>query len=69
MTAPHFGILLVWLGTVMMAGLVWRRMRRGAWGADAFDQPPPTEPWAVPALIGGLVLAGVGMGLMVGGLG
>ena len=68
MTARDLGLALIWIGTLLVAGVAIRRSRQGAWSAEAFDRAPPRPGWMVPVTALGLALAAAGLGLMVWGL-
>jgi hypothetical protein len=59
------GLILIWLGTILMVAVLQHRMRKGAWTPEAFDNPPPIERWSVGIAATGMVLALAGAGATV----
>jgi len=57
------GILLIWLGTLLLVAVLQHRIRKGAWNAEALEDSPPLERWAVPVAVAGIILALAGAGL------
>ncbi|MBX9635890.1 MAG: hypothetical protein K2X44_12985 [Magnetospirillum sp.] len=56
------GLILIWIGTILLVAVLQHRMRKGAWGPEAFDTPPPIERWSVGIAATGMVLALAGAG-------
>lgn len=65
MSIRAIGILLVWLGTLLLVAVLQYRVRQGAWRPEAFDEMPPLARWAVPVTLVGLALALAGAALTV----
>jgi hypothetical protein len=68
MSARALGLVLLWVGTLLLVAVLQHRLRRGAWSEEAFDAQPPIARWAVAIAAAGLVLAGAGAALTVWGL-
>lgn len=58
------GFVLIWLGAVLLVAVLVHRVRRGAWGPDAFDETPPLARWPQAVSIAGVVAALTGAALM-----
>ena len=41
MSIRAIGLILLWLGTLLLVAVLQHRLRRGAWSEDAFEAPPP----------------------------
>lgn len=65
MSARAIGLILLWIGTILLVAVLQHRLRRGAWNDEAFETPPPIERWAVAIAATGMVLAGIGAALTV----
>jgi hypothetical protein len=65
MDARAIGLILLWLGTILLVAVLQHRMRKGAWGVEAFDKPPPIERWSVGIAAAGMILALVGAGATI----
>jgi hypothetical protein len=65
MDARGLGIALIWAGVVLLAAVLWTRLRQGALGEDAFDNPPPVPRWVGWAAVLGFTAAVVGTALTV----
>lgn len=63
MSIRAIGILLVWLGTLLLVAVLQHRVRQGAWKPEALEEMPPLTRWAVPVTLAGLGLALAGAGL------
>ncbi|NFV79399.1 hypothetical protein [Magnetospirillum aberrantis] len=68
MSMHGVGVILLWLGTLLLVAVLQYRLRKGAWSEEAFANPPPIARWAVAIAAGGMILAAVGGGLVVWGL-
>jgi hypothetical protein len=55
------GIVLIWVGVVMLAGLLVQRFRRGAWSLEDDEIPP--------VALGQKIFAGLAMAVTTGGTG
>ncbi len=65
MDARSLGLSLVWVGAILLVAVLQQRLRQGALGEDAFENPPPIARWAVTVAIGGMACALVGAALTV----
>lgn len=65
MDARAIGLVLLWLGTLLLVAVLQHRLRRGAWSEEAFEAPPPIARWSAALAAIGMVLAAVGAGLTV----
>ena len=65
MSARALGLILLWLGTLLLVAVLQHRMRRGAWSEQSFENPPPIERWSVGLAATGMIFAAVGVGLTV----
>lgn len=63
MSSRGLGLILLWLGTILLVAVLQHRLRRGAWSEEAFEAAPPIERWSVALAAIGMVLAGVGAAL------
>jgi len=54
------GFALLWLGVVLLLVVLLRRVRQGAWDADAFDAPPPKPKWLRATAYAGTGIAAAG---------
>lgn len=61
------GLILLWLGTILLVAVLQHRLRKGALSEAAFEQSPPLERWQVPVAVAGTALAAFGGGLAVWG--
>jgi hypothetical protein len=59
------GLILLWLGSILLVAVLQHRLRKGAFSEDAFDNPPPVARWAVGIAVAGMAMAGVGVVLTV----
>lgn len=66
MSSRAIGLILLWLGTILLVAVLQHRLRRGAWSEEAFDAEPPIARWSVAIAAAGMGLAGVGIVLTVG---
>ena len=65
MSSRGLGLILLWLGTILLVAVLQHRLRRGAWREEAFEAPPPIERWSAALAAPGMVLAGAGIILTV----
>lgn len=65
MSARAIGLILLWLGTILLVAVLQHRLRRGAWDEQAFEAPPPIERWSVALAVAGMALAALGAALTV----
>jgi hypothetical protein len=65
MDARSLGLILVWIGTILLVAVLQQRLRQGALGEEAFDQAPPIARWAVAIAVTGMGCALVGIALTV----
>ncbi len=65
MSIRAIGLILLWLGTLLLVAVLQHRLRRGAWSEDAFEAPPPVPHWQIAAAASGMVLAALGAALIV----
>lgn len=65
MSIRAIGLILLWLGTLLLVAVLQHRLRRGAWSEEAFESPPPVPRWQVVAAASGMSLAAVGAVLIV----
>ncbi|MBI2241438.1 MAG: hypothetical protein HYU59_11630 [Magnetospirillum gryphiswaldense] len=63
MSIRGIGVLLIWIGTLLLVAVLQHRIRNGAWNAEALEDSPPLERWAVPVAVTGIVLAAIGAGM------
>lgn len=61
MSSRAVGLILLWLGSILLVAVLQHRLRKGAWSEEAFDHPPPIERWSVGIAAAGMVMAGVGI--------
>lgn len=59
------GLTLLWLGVLLLVGVLAQRVRKGAWGEDAFEQAPKVPAWTAALAAIGLGLAFVGGGVAI----
>lgn len=59
------GLILLWAGAILLVAVLQHRLRRGAWGEEAFETPPPIERWSVAVAAVGMALAAAGIVLTV----
>ena len=64
MTIRALGITLIWVGVVLLAGLLLRRFRRGAWSLED-DDVPPVDVWHKVMAILALTATMGGIGLVI----
>lgn len=57
MSIRALGIILVWIGTLLLVAVLQHRVRQGAWRPEALDEMPPLTRWAVPVTLLGMALA------------
>ncbi|CAA7618058.1 hypothetical protein [Magnetospirillum sp. UT-4] len=55
------GVVLIWVGAILMVAVLQHRLRKGALGEQAFDVTPPIERWAVGIAGTGIALAALGI--------
>jgi hypothetical protein len=65
MDARSLGLILVWVGAILLVAVLQQRLRQGALGEEAFENPPPVARWAVAIAIVGMACALVGATLTV----
>lgn len=65
MDARAIGLILVWIGTILLVAVLQHRIRKGAFGEQAMDEEPPIERWSVAISVTGMVLAVVGAAMIV----
>lgn len=65
MSSRSLGVILLWLGTILLVAVLQHRLRRGAWSEEAFETPPPVQRWSVALAAAGMVMAGAGAALTV----
>lgn len=65
MSPRAIGLILLWLGTLLLVAVLQHRLRQGAWSEDAFESPPPVPRWHMAAAASGMVLAALGAALIV----
>lgn len=65
MSARAIGLILLWLGTLLLVAVLQQRLRRGAWSEEAFERPPPVARWSAALAAVGMGMAVVGAGLIV----
>ncbi|MGE5515928.1 MAG: hypothetical protein ACM31D_08890 [Bacteroidota bacterium] len=65
MSARAIGLILLWVGTILLVAVLQHRLRRGAWNDEAFETPPPIERWSVAIAATGMVSAAIGAALTV----
>jgi len=63
MSIRGIGVLLIWVGTLVLVAVLQHRIRKGAWHPEALEDVPPLERWAVPVAVIGMLLALAGAGL------
>lgn len=63
MSIRAIGILMIWVGTLLLVAVLQHRIRKGAWSAEALDHPPPLARWAVPVTVAGMAVAALGAAL------
>lgn len=61
------GLILLWLGTILLVAVLQHRIRKGALGERALEETPPIERWSVAVAAAGMILALAGAGLTVWG--
>lgn len=61
MDSRTIGLGLIWMGALLLAAVLAHRVRRGAWGADAFDATPALARWPLAVAILGVAVALVGV--------
>lgn len=66
MDARGIGLVLVWLGTILLVAVLQHRLRQGALGQQGLEEAPPIERWSVAIAAIGLtvVVAGIGLSLV-----
>ncbi|CAA7613903.1 conserved hypothetical protein [Magnetospirillum sp. LM-5] len=65
MDARSLGLILVWVGAILLVAVLQQRLRQGALGEEAFENPPPVARWAVAIASAGMACAGLGILLTV----
>ena len=60
MDARDIGLIMIWIGAIVLVAVLQHRIRRGAWGTEAWEAPPPLERWQVPMAGLGIALAAIG---------
>ncbi|MDO8606338.1 MAG: hypothetical protein Q7R40_07375 [Phaeospirillum sp.] len=68
MTVRALGIALIWVGVVILAGLLARRFLRGAWSLEDEDVPP-VSPWHKGFAALAFATAAGGVGLVIWSIG
>lgn len=68
MDARGLGLVLVWIGTILLVAVLQHRLRKGALGERGLEEGPPIERWSVAIAVAGLVVALAGIGLTLGSL-
>lgn len=68
MDALTLGLILLWAGIAALVMVLVQRVRRGAWGAEAFEAAPPVAWWVYGITVLGLLAALAGAALTVWGL-
>lgn len=63
MSFHAIGLILVWLGALVLVAVLQNRLRQGAWRAESFDTPPPVGRSLMVAAVAGMVLALAGAAL------
>lgn len=63
MDTRSLGLILVWIGSILLVAVLQHRIRKGALGEQALEEAPPVERWSKVIAIAGMVLAMGGMGL------
>lgn len=58
-------LLLIWMGVFVVMSVLMYRISKGAWSADALDNPRPVGSWTKRAAYAGLALAASGIALTV----
>lgn len=64
MDSRGIGLILVWIGTILLVAVLQHRIRKGALGEQGLEQAPPLERWQVPVATAGMALALVGIVLV-----
>lgn len=64
MDSRGIGLILVWIGTILLVAVLQHRIRKGALGEQGLEQAPPLERWQVPVAAAGMALALVGIVLV-----
>jgi len=65
MNMRAMGIILMWLGTVLLVAVLQHRIRKGAWLAESLEDPPPLERWTVAVAAIGMASSMAGAGLLL----
>lgn len=65
MSARVLGLILLWLGTLLLVAVLQQRLRKGAWSEEAFERSPPVERLAVGLAVAGMAMAATGAALVV----
>lgn len=65
MDARAIGLILVWIGTILLVAVLQHRIRKGAFSERALDEGPPLGRWSVAFSVAGVVLALVGAAFTV----
>ncbi|MCR6632219.1 MAG: hypothetical protein NVV74_20435 [Magnetospirillum sp.] len=65
MSARALGLILLWLGTILLVAVLQYRLRKGAWSEEAFERPPPIQRWSAGIAATGMVAAVMGVVLTV----
>jgi hypothetical protein len=65
MDARAIGLILVWIGTILLVAVLQYRIRKGAFSEQALDEGPPIARWSVAISVTGMVLALVGAAMTV----
>lgn len=59
------GLVLVWIGSILLVAVLQHRIRKGAFGERALEQAPPVERWSVHIAVAGMALALAGAAMTV----
>ena len=65
MSIRAIGIILVWLGTLLLVAVLQYRIRQGAWSEEGLEATPPIARWAVGLAVVGMIAAAAGIVLTV----
>ena len=66
MDARGIGLILVWVGTILLVAVLQHRLRKGALGERGLEEAPPIERWQVAIAAAGMISALAGIVLMLG---
>lgn len=62
------GLVLVWIGSILLVAVLQHRIRKGAFGERALEEAPPIERWAAVIAAIGMALALIGAAFTAWGL-